>query len=103
MTSAFEIVCFIKAGGPLTKRIYLNQDGSTKSDGSECLMPRGMAVRTPITDLAELATLISGLRPNQAIANNDGSAIEDFAGLDDNFRTDQGVNTRRHRSKPGRQ
>ena len=42
---AFEIVCFTKAGGPLTKRISLNSDGSTKSDGSECRMARGAAAR----------------------------------------------------------
>ena len=68
MTSAFEIVCFTKSGGPLTKRISLNDDGSTKSDGSGCLMPRGTAVRTPIADITELAALISRLRPDQAIA-----------------------------------
>ncbi|SHN66588.1 hypothetical protein [Bradyrhizobium erythrophlei] len=64
----FEIVCFTKTGGPLTKRISLNEDGSTKSDGSGCLMPRGTAVRTPIDGIAELAALISGLRPDQAIS-----------------------------------
>src|SRR5437868_11838438 len=68
MTSAFEIVSFTKSGGPLTKRISLNHDGSTKSDGSGCLMPRGTAVRAPIADIAELEALISGLRSDQAIA-----------------------------------
>jgi hypothetical protein len=68
MTSSFEIVCFTKSGGPLTKRISLNDDGTTKSDGSGCLMPRGIAVRTPIANITELAGLISGLRPDQAIA-----------------------------------
>ena len=68
MTSAFEIVSFTKSGGPLTKRISLNPDGSTKSDGSGCLMPRGTAVRTPIAGTADLAGLISGLRSDQAIA-----------------------------------
>jgi hypothetical protein len=68
MTSAFEIVSFTKSGGPLTKRISLNEDGSTKSDGSGCLMPSGTAVRTPIANITELAALISVLRPDQAIA-----------------------------------
>src|ERR1700722_3291079 len=68
MTSAFEIVCFTKSGGPLTKRISLNADGSTKSDGSGCLMPSGTAVRTPIANITEMAALISELRPDQAIA-----------------------------------
>src|ERR1700712_88962 len=66
--AVFEIVCFTKAGGPLTKRISLNEDGSTKSDGMGCLMPRGIAGRTPIAYVTELAALISGLRPDQAIA-----------------------------------
>lgn len=65
--AVFEIVRFTKAGGPLTKRISLNDDGSTKSDGSGCLMPRGIAVRTPLANITELAALISALRPDQAI------------------------------------
>ena len=65
--AAFEIVCFTKTGGPLTKCISLNEDGSTKSDGSGCLMQRGTAVRTPIAGIVELGALISGLRPDQAI------------------------------------
>ena len=66
--AAFEIVRFTKSGGPLTKRISLNEDGSTKSDGSGCLMPRGTAVRTPIAGIVELGALISGLHSDQAIA-----------------------------------
>ena len=66
--AVFEIVRFTKSGGPLTKRISLNDDGSTKSDGSGCLMPRGTAVRTPIAGIVELGALISGLRSDQAIS-----------------------------------
>jgi hypothetical protein len=66
--SAFEIVRFTKAGGPLTKRISLNGDGSTKSDGSGCRMARGTAVRAGINGVAELATLITELGSDQAIA-----------------------------------
>lgn len=66
--TAFEIVKFTKSGGPLTKRISLNDDGSTKSDGSGCLMPRGEAVRTHIADVTALSELIADLRPDQAIA-----------------------------------
>jgi hypothetical protein len=65
---AFEVVRFTKADGALTKRISLNSDGSTKSDGSGCRMARGNAVRVPITGVAELATLISELRSDQATA-----------------------------------
>jgi hypothetical protein len=64
----FEIVKFTKAGGPLTKRIFLNDDGSTTSDGTACTMPRGVAERIPLAGIAELATLVAELRPDQAIA-----------------------------------
>ena len=43
--NAFEIVRFSKEGVPLTKKISLNADGSTTSDGSACVMSRGIAER----------------------------------------------------------
>jgi hypothetical protein len=64
----FEIVRFTKADGPLTKRISLNSDGSTTSDGSGCRMATGNAVRIRINGAAELAAMISELRSDQAIA-----------------------------------
>ena len=64
----FEIVRLTKADGPLTKRISLNSDGSTKSDGSGCRMARGSAAQVRVNGIAELATLISELGSDQAIA-----------------------------------
>jgi hypothetical protein len=64
----FEIVRFTKEGGPLTKKISLNDDGSTMSDGSACIMPRGIAERIPLAGIAELGALISQLHSDQAIA-----------------------------------
>jgi len=68
MTSAVEITRFAKSGGPLTKRIELAADGSVKSDGSACIMCRGTACRVQIADVGQLASLIDGLRSNEAIA-----------------------------------
>jgi len=65
---AAEITFFGKADGPLTKRISLAADGSVKSDGSACVMSNGEARRVPIAGVEQLAALIGGLEPNQAIA-----------------------------------
>ena len=63
----FEIVRFTKEGGPLTKKISLNADGSTTSDGSACIMPRGTADRIALANVDELASLVTGLRSDQAL------------------------------------
>ena len=63
-----EITLLQKDNGPLTKRITLATDGSVKSDGSACLMARGVAQRRHIGNIGELATVIEGMRSNQAIA-----------------------------------
>ena len=65
--TAPEIVVFTKAGGPLTKRISLNDDGTIKSDGSACIMARGRARRVN-ANVEQLAALIETLRSEQAIA-----------------------------------
>jgi hypothetical protein len=65
---AAEITAFTKSGGPLTKRIRLAADGSITSDGSECVMARGVARRVPIGDVKEFAALLDNINPNQAIA-----------------------------------
>ena len=67
MTS-FRLTVFTKSGGPLTKRISLNGDGSIKSDGSACVMVRGVARRIQIDSVGALAELIGELRSDQAIA-----------------------------------
>jgi hypothetical protein len=64
---ATEITVFTKAGGPLTKRIKLAEDGSVVSDGSACVMSVGKAQRNHIANIGELATVIEQLRSNQAI------------------------------------
>ena len=63
-----EITVFDKAGGPLTKRISLNADGSINTDGSACVMSRGKARRAKVADVHALAALIERLKPYQAIA-----------------------------------
>jgi hypothetical protein len=65
---ASEITLFVKSGGPLTKRISLEADGSLKSDGSACVMAQGEARRVHITDVFALGALIERLQPNEAIA-----------------------------------
>jgi len=44
-----------KIGGPLTKQIALDVDGSLKSDGSACVMPSGVARRFAFDTASELA------------------------------------------------
>jgi hypothetical protein len=64
----YEIIVFTKTGGPLTKRISLNADGSAFRDGSACIMSCGTARRVQINDVGHLATQISSLNSKQAIA-----------------------------------
>ena len=63
-----ELTRFTKKGGPLTKRISLDDDGTLVKDGSACVMAHGVAERIKISGIAALATLIEDLRPSQAIA-----------------------------------
>jgi hypothetical protein len=68
MPGQFEVVLFSKDDGPLTKRISLNDDGSLKSDGSNCLMQTGTAERQEFSSAEEFASLIEWMEANQAIA-----------------------------------
>ena len=63
-----EIVIFDKLGGPLTKRICLDESGALKSEGSACMMSRGMATRTPVESVGQLGAIIGSMQPHQAIA-----------------------------------
>ena len=63
-----QITRFAKAGGPLTKRISLSDDGALVSDGSACIMVRGCAQRVHFDTLNALADLIASLKPHEAIA-----------------------------------
>lgn len=62
------IVELTKEGGPLTKRITLDADGSLHSDGSTCVMSNGIARRVALSTLDAFADRITGLSPSQAIA-----------------------------------
>lgn len=58
-----------KEGGALTKRIYPSADGMTfEKDGSMCRMSRGTARRETCKDLAHVASVLSRLASNEAIA-----------------------------------
>jgi hypothetical protein len=61
-----ELVVFTKAGGPLTKRISLNEDGTVNSDAAECRMVRGRAQRVQVA-VEGFAQLTVSLRSEQAI------------------------------------
>src|SRR5215472_10371453 len=62
-----EITVFEKTGGPLTKKISLH-NGKIISDGSACLMSEGTARRVVIDDIETLASLINGMKSNEAYA-----------------------------------
>jgi hypothetical protein len=63
-----EITIFQKAGGPLTKQISFSADGSLKSDGSQCVMPRGSARRCTFSTMEELAARIYRFGSDEALA-----------------------------------
>jgi hypothetical protein len=63
-----EITSFAKTGGPLTKRISLGPDGKLIKDGSACTMATGSGRRVKLEGVSQLATLISNLKSNEAIA-----------------------------------
>jgi hypothetical protein len=63
-----ELTKLIKHGGPLTKKISLDPDGTLVKDGSACVMWRGAAERVRLDGVAALAALIEALEPSQALA-----------------------------------
>jgi hypothetical protein len=67
-TPVFEITRLTKAGGPLTKRISLADDGSVKSDGSACVMSEGQARRVTFDNLESFGACIADLASDEAIA-----------------------------------
>jgi hypothetical protein len=62
---AIELTVFQRTGGPLSKVISLAADGSVRADAHK--MSQGRAWRVVIGDVEELADLINGLKPTQAI------------------------------------
>ena len=63
-----EITGIAKSSGPLTKRIFLGEDGGLISDGSACIMSAGTARRLRFGELADVAASIGSLEPHEAIA-----------------------------------
>lgn len=69
MTAAtVEVTVFAKLGGPLTKEISLGLNGTIKSDGSACVMSRGVARRVRFSLMQELADLIGEMDNDEALA-----------------------------------
>src|SRR5690349_2516671 len=62
-----ELALVEKIGGPLTKRISLDDTGAINSDGSACVMLVGDASRLKLADVGALADAINGFRPCQAL------------------------------------
>jgi hypothetical protein len=65
---AITLTVFRKDGGPLTKRLSVDEDGALVSDGSACRMSHGSARTVGVTSMDEFAELISGLSQAEAIA-----------------------------------
>ena len=64
---ASEFTVFAKSGGPLTKRISLVADGSLKSDGSACIMTRGVGIAAsgyPISAILPMRSVVLNRRPS---------------------------------------
>jgi hypothetical protein len=64
---SIELALIEKTGGPLTKRIALDDHGCVKSDGSACVMVRGVASRLKLRDLGDFAAAIERLESKHAI------------------------------------
>lgn len=79
MIPRLEITAFAKSGGPLTKRIFLRDDGKAVSDGSACVMSRGLCRRIALDSVRDLASFIAELAPHQAISL--GTLRPDLTGL----------------------
>ncbi len=63
-----EVTALASTSGPLTKRISLSDDGGLISDGSACVMSRGLASRVRLESVSAFATMIGNLKSNEAVA-----------------------------------
>jgi hypothetical protein len=63
-----ELTHFSKLGGPLTKRIFLSEEGKLVSDGSACTMQAGTASRALFQNLPQVAQFISNMPSTDALA-----------------------------------
>lgn len=52
----------------MSKRIFLDEQGVLRSDGSQCLMVQGSAARAPAETANDLAKIIAGCSSAEAIA-----------------------------------
>jgi hypothetical protein len=52
----------------MSKRIFLDERGALRSDGSRCLMVQGTAFRVPTATASDLAKVISNCCSDEAIA-----------------------------------
>lgn len=62
-----SITVFSKHGGPLTKRISLDERGGISADGSACVMTAGSARSVAAPTAEALAAVIAGLGSDQAL------------------------------------
>jgi hypothetical protein len=62
-----EITAFRKTGGPLTKQIALGEDGTIKSDGSACVLIKGIAHRIRFAGISQYSELLVALESSDAI------------------------------------
>jgi hypothetical protein len=65
--TAIEATVITKAKGPLTKRIWLDPEGSLHSDSSCCVMTYGAAKRWRGDGVQDLANVIAGLKSSNAL------------------------------------
>jgi len=63
-----QVTILTKTDGPLTKRVWLGAEDTVRSDGSACIMSSGTARRFMFAHVDEVAALIEGLGPREAIA-----------------------------------
>src|SRR4051812_46518245 len=72
MTAAMtrEITLITKRGASptLSKRIFLDDGGSLRTDGSQCRMAEGVATRAAAASVHDLAGLIAACGRDQALA-----------------------------------
>jgi hypothetical protein len=68
VSPTIELTHFSKLGGPLTKRIFINDEGRMVSDGSACTMSIGTANRARFRSLPDVAGFISRMPATDAIA-----------------------------------
>jgi hypothetical protein len=65
----FEVTVLTTNRGILSKRISLKDDGTIKSDGSECKMTHGRAERRSLAGIEGLGALIADLPPPKALVS----------------------------------